>query len=79
MAEQAEAIEILALEEELRGDGDGAAKGALLEDLGADAKDVKRELDKGLPPAEFERCQQWLGALEASMKVVESVWRRQHG
>jgi hypothetical protein len=68
----------LPLEAELRDDADGARRDALIADLRERAADLKRRMDAGVAPAEFDGLARRHRGLTAAAQVVELVWRRHH-
>ena len=67
------------LEAELKQDDRGERRDALVTALRGRAADLKRRLDKGLPPEEFSSLQRIHAGLEAAVQVVELVWIGHHG
>lgn len=68
----------LPLEAELRDDADGARRDALVTDLRERAAALKRRMDEGVAPAEFDGLARRHSGLTAAAQVVELVWRRHH-
>ena len=66
------------LEGELQADGQGVLRRLLLEELSQQAAQIKRVLDGGVAPAEFERVYNLHNAINAAATVVEKVWQRFH-
>ena len=71
-------VNLLALEEALRADEGGRLKQSLRDEIDQYRGQVRRTLDAGVPPAQFQALSRWLVALDAAGEVVEAVWRRQH-
>lgn len=68
----------LPLEDELQTDSQGVLRRQLLEELAQQAGKIKRVLDSGVAPAEFERVYSLHNAVNAAATVVEKVWQRFH-
>lgn len=58
----------------ITGDKDGAARDAALARIQEKTAEVKRVLDAGVPPAEFEIVSKVHAALVAANQVVGKVW-----
>ncbi len=71
-------LRILELESKLAKDDDGSFRDNLCESLNDELRGVKRHIDSGLPPEEFEQASQYAQALETAVEVVERVWRAEH-
>lgn len=67
-----------ALERLLRDDARGSERDTLLGSLEERARRVKRQLDAGVPPAEFARLQRVSAGIAAAIDVVDLVWRNYH-
>ena len=72
-------MRVLDMEEKLAEDTDGAYRNGVCELLRADVREVKRHIDSGLTPDEFQRTDRYLAALESAIAVVERVWQSEHG
>lgn len=66
------------LEDELQTDVQGVLRRQLMEDLAQQAGKLKRVLDSGVTPAEFERLYNLHAAVDAAATVVDKVWQRFH-
>ncbi len=66
------------LEDELQADRQGVLRRQLLENLSQHASQIKRVLDGGVAPAEFEVVYNLHNAVSAAATVVEKVWQRFH-
>lgn len=66
------------LEDELQTDVQGVLRRRLLEELGQQAGQIKRVLDNGVSPTEFERLYSLHTAVAAAATVVDKVWQRFH-
>lgn len=66
------------LEGELQADRHGALRRQLLDELSQQAGAIKRALDGGVAPADFERARRLHAAFAAGTTVVEKVWQRFH-
>jgi hypothetical protein len=67
-----------ALERRLRDDAQGGERDTLLRSLEDQASRVRRQLDAGVPPAEFARLKRVSEGIIAAIEVVNLVWRRYH-
>ena len=66
------------IQERLAADSGGAARGAVEQDLQTLQQALKRKLDAGVPPAEFERLTTLLDGVTAAGEVVANIWRSYH-
>lgn len=73
-----EPIRLLDLEDRLAEDSSGAYRGQLIEALRLDLSEVKRRIDAGLSPQEFESADAYRGAIESAIEVVDKVWKLDH-
>ena len=64
----------LQIEENLKKDVSGIYKNDLLEKFNQAASQVRFELNQGVDPAEYEKLNKLLQAIESSSEVVEQVW-----
>lgn len=69
---------LLEVEDRLAADATGAERDAILARLGWARGEAKRNLDKGLPPAQATRWKSLLAALDAAEVVVRKVWAHLH-
>lgn len=72
-------IRMVELEQRLADDTSGACRDQLCESLHSEAARLKRGMDAGLPPEEFEKARQVAAALNQAAAVVERYWRLEHG
>lgn len=68
----------LDLEEKLAQDVSGAVRKEWMEDLRSWQAKVKRQMDSGLPPKDFERFQKIHAALDSAVTVVDKAWASFH-
>ncbi|MFO1349187.1 MAG: hypothetical protein U1F68_00310 [Gammaproteobacteria bacterium] len=73
-----QAMNFLPMEDELRNDAQGVLRGRLLDDLAQQSGKIKRILDSGVAPAEFERWYSLHAAVAAATATVDKVWQRFH-
>jgi hypothetical protein len=66
------------LEVRLKSDESGQERDALIERLDREASALKRRLDSGVPPAEFESIRRVREACLAGVQVVQMIWRLHH-
>ncbi|MEM6654262.1 MAG: EscE/YscE/SsaE family type III secretion system needle protein co-chaperone [Planctomycetota bacterium] len=71
-------LKVVDLEEKLHADSDGSLRNELATHLSAVRGEVKRAIDAGLAPDEFERAQQIHTGLERAAAVVDDVWNNLH-
>ena len=71
-------MRLLDIENRLADDADGAYRNQVCDQLRSDAREVKRRIDTGLAPDEFQDAGRYLAALEAAISVVEQAWRFEH-
>lgn len=69
---------MLFIEQNLQDDTSGIYKTDLLDKFNQAASEVRSELNQGVAPAEYERLNKFLMALEASCEVVEQFWEQAH-
>lgn len=65
---------LLEVEDRLAADSTGAERDAILARLGRARSEAKRNLDKGLPPAQAMQWKSLLAALDAAENVVRRAW-----
>ena len=70
---------MLALEESLAADTGGTLRDELVGRFADQARQVKRTLDAGVPPAEYQTLSKLLAAYEAAGQVVAKAWNRGKG
>ncbi|MBW2067587.1 MAG: hypothetical protein JRI31_01720 [Deltaproteobacteria bacterium] len=68
----------LELEQKLLSDKSGELKKKMEALLMSNLQEVKRKLDAGLPPREFNVMKDFKEALESCLRVLNSVWGRMH-
>ncbi|MCG8650822.1 MAG: EscE/YscE/SsaE family type III secretion system needle protein co-chaperone [Pirellulales bacterium] len=68
-------IQILEMETKLAEDDSGAYRDQLFDELNAALVEVKRHIDQGLSPDEFQRFQYVVNAIETSITVIERTWQ----
>ncbi|MBF0103129.1 MAG: EscE/YscE/SsaE family type III secretion system needle protein co-chaperone [Desulfobacterales bacterium] len=71
-----ESFSLLDIEEKMIKDSAGVYKNELLAKLVTYAAEIKQEIDRGLPPQEFESMNKMMAAIEVSQNVVETIWRQ---
>ena len=69
---------MLVLEEQLQQDGSGALRDRLRDEFAQSASRIKRTLNGGVTPAEFQSLSKLVAAYDAAGTVVEKVWQRTH-
>ena len=74
-----ERMALLDMEASLREDSSGQYRKELIDRLTESSYQLKRSLDSGLPPDEFERVNRLREAVEAASMVIEKVWEAMHG
>lgn len=62
---------LLAIEERLAEDRDGAYRREVTDRLAAARADLRRTIDQGVPPDEFRRLQRVLEAFDAAQAVID--------
>lgn len=62
------------LQHRLADDPEGQTRDALLETLGGAAREIKRQMDAGVPPGEFDRLQKLQRGYTAAAEVVTVAW-----
>ena len=70
--------DLLELQTRLRADFDGSERRRLEQQFQELHGSIKRKLDAGATPAEFNRLNGMLDAAQAASEVVGLVWRRFH-
>ncbi len=68
----------LDLEQKLLDDKNGELKKEMEALLMSNLQEVKRKLDAGLPPKEFNVMKNFQEALESCIRVLNSVWSGMH-
>ena len=67
-----EFIQMTELEVQLSADENGQIRTEICIDFSQQASEWKRQLDRGLPPEEFEKTQRVVDGLYAAVSVVEN-------
>jgi type III secretion system YseE family protein len=70
---------LLDMEERLKADTEGVYLKEILERLSLSSDRLKKSLDQGLPPDEFQAINTLKDAVEDASRVVKSVWESIHG
>ena len=66
------------LEEQLRADPSGARKKQVEDDLYATLTALRRHMDTGLPPDEFDRMTTFKVGLESALGTLDKSWSSFH-
>jgi type III secretion system YseE family protein len=69
---------VLDMEARLLADSSGAYRDQLVRHLADERASLRRQMDAGLPPAEYEQANQLVAAVEAASKVVQTLWKTAH-
>jgi hypothetical protein len=73
------AINLVEMEERLAADKSGAYRDQIVDRFNGQLVELKRQVDAGLAPAEFDSAQKLNAALNAGVAVVNKVWQGLHG
>lgn len=73
-----EQTSLILMEEDLQKDVEGTYCKETTKKLGYHLTEVKKVLDSGLPPDEFDAVSKMRDAIEAASTVIEKVWRGLH-
>lgn len=73
------AVPLLDMEEGLKKDADGTYRKEIVDQFAAFSSQIKRTMDSGLPPDEFQKWEQLRNGVDAASNVVEKVWGGMHG
>jgi type III secretion system YseE family protein len=73
-----EPLAMLDMEERLKDDTDGVYLKEILDRLAVSSDEIKKALDQGLPPDEFQVMGALKDAVQDASKVVKSVWESIH-
>lgn len=65
-------------EDRLSTDTDGQCRQELIDNLNAEAANLRSSKQGGLSPEEFERADALINALDDAVKVVELTWLKYH-
>ena len=71
-------LRVFDIETKLAADDDGGFRKGLIEQLNEELHGVKRAINAGLPPEEFQQAEQYAMALERAAAVVRKVWDNEH-
>lgn len=74
----AEVVRMVDMEQKLAADHDGAYRDQLTRQLTDDRQAIKRTIDAGLPPDEFERADRLLAAHDGALQVIATLWSAAH-
>lgn len=74
----AEKIRVVELEEKIGADSDGALRNEVSQHLRETQAEMKREIDAGLAPEDFDRAQKIYAGLERADAVLNDIWTAQH-
>ncbi|HVJ69776.1 MAG TPA: EscE/YscE/SsaE family type III secretion system needle protein co-chaperone [Caulifigura sp.] len=69
---------VVDLEARLAADASGAYRDELVRTLAAERSTIKKQIDAGLPPAEYEQANKLLAGVDAATKVVQTLWKTVH-
>ena len=75
MSEQATVVD---MEQKLAADSSGAYRDELVAGLATERSSIRRQMDAGLPPAEYEQATKLLAGVDAATKVIETLWKTAH-
>ena len=73
-----EKIRMVEMEERLAADQDGSYRDSVCAAIDGELADLKRQIDAGVPPDEFEQAAKLRSALERANAVVKLVWKLEH-
>jgi hypothetical protein len=73
-----EKVTMLDMEQKLAGDASGAYRDKVLASLADDRAAIRRAVDAGLPPADFEQANKVLQGIDAATKAVQTLWKTAH-
>lgn len=68
----------LDLEKDLRNDVNGTYKKTLIDEFTQEAYHIKKTLQTGVKPDEYQKLDQLANAFEAASVVVDGVWQEIH-
>lgn len=74
----AQVVCMIDMEQQLAADRDGAYRDQLARQLTDDRQAIKRTIDAGLPPDEFERASRLLAAHDSALQVIATLWSTAH-
>jgi hypothetical protein len=75
----AQAINFTEMEERLAADAAGTYRDQVVARFNNEFQELKRQIDAGLAPADFEVAQKLNLAVTTAVVVVNKVWERLHG
>ncbi len=74
-----QAMNLVEMEDRLAADAAGTYRDEIVEQFDHQIQELKRQIDAGLAPAEFDAAQKLQAALTAGVAVVKRVWQGVHG
>ncbi len=75
MSEQTSMVD---MEQKLAADASGAYRDELLQSLAGERSALRRTMDAGLPPEEYEQASRLMAGVDAATRVVETLWKTVH-
>lgn len=69
---------VVDMEAKLAADASGAYRDGLVNSLASERATIKKQIDAGLPPAEYEQANKLLAGVDAATKVVQTLWKTVH-
>ena len=69
---------MLRIQNALNSDSEGHFKEVVIADLTQHLAEVKDQLNKGVTPNEYQQYTAFSQALQASIEMVEILWKKQH-
>lgn len=69
---------VVDMEARLQADASGAYRDELVSSLAGQRSAIKKQIDAGLPPAEYEQANKLLAGVDAATKVVQTLWKTVH-
>ena len=73
-----ERVKMLDLEERLIADAGGTYRDSLVNSLAGDRAAVRRAMDAGLAPAEFDAAGKLLAGIDTATRAVQVLWKTAH-
>jgi hypothetical protein len=74
-----QAMNLVEMEDRLAADSAGSYRDEIVARFNQQLLELKREIDAGLAPADFDAAQKLKSALSAGVAVVDKVWQGLHG